>query len=43
MSQAFISTVDTTMLSLNRGTKDGEIIGIISENKHIDSLDINLE
>ena len=31
------------MLSLYRDAKDGEIIGIIVENKHINGLGINLE
>ena len=43
MSDALISMVDTTMLSLYWGTKDGEIIGIIVENKHINGLEVNLE
>ena len=33
MLHAFISVVDTTISSLNRGTEDGKIIGIIVENK----------
>ena len=40
MSHAFISTVVTTMSSLYRIAKDGEII---VENKHINGLAINLE
>ena len=40
MSHTFISTAVTTMLSLYRDTKDGEII---VENKHINALEINFE
>ena len=40
MSHTFISTAVTTMLSLYRDVKDGEII---VENKHINGLEINLE
>ena len=36
----FISTVDTTMLSLYRGEKDGENLGIMGENKHLNGLEI---
>ena len=42
MSRTFISTVDITMLSLYRDTKDGEIIGIIVENKHINGLEMSV-
>ena len=35
MSHMFISTVGTTMSSLYRDSKDGEILGIIVENKHM--------
>ena len=38
----FISTADTTMSSLFRDKKNGENIGIISENKPINGLVINL-
>ena len=38
---AFISTAVTTMSSLYRDAKDGEIIGIIIENKHVSGLEIN--
>ena len=41
MSYAFMSTVDTTMPSLYRGAKDGEIIAKIVENKPIDGLETN--
>ena len=40
MSNAFISTVVTTMSSLHRVAKDGEII---VKNKHINGLEIYLE
>ena len=43
MSHAFISTVDIRIPSLYRGAKDGETVGIIIENKHINGLEINLE
>ena len=43
MSHLFISKVDTTLLSLYRGAKNGEMIGIIVENKLINGLEINLE
>ena len=42
MSHTFFSTVDIIMSSLYRGAKDGEIIGIIGENKHLNGLEINL-
>ena len=42
MSQLFISTVDTTMSSLYRGVKDGEIIGIIVENKIMFTFSMHL-
>ena len=41
MSHAFISTAGTTMSSLYRNAKDGEITGVIVENKHINGLEIN--
>ena len=43
MSHAFISTAGTTVSSLYRDVKDGEIVGIIVEYKHINGLEINLE
>ena len=43
MLHTFISTVDTAMLSLYGDEKNGENIGIIVENKHINGLEINLE
>ena len=36
-----MSRAVTTMSSLYRGVKDGEIIGIIGENKHLNGLEIN--
>ena len=42
MSNAFISTTGTTMPSLYRDPKDGEMIGITVEYKHINGLEINL-
>ena len=43
MCHMFISTFDATVPSLYKGAKDGEIIGIIVENKHINGLEIDLE
>ena len=34
----FLSMVDITMPSLYRGAKDGEVFGILVENKHINGL-----
>ena len=42
VSYMFISTAVTTM-SLYRDAKDGEITGIILENKHLNRLETNLE
>ena len=43
MSHAFISTAVTTMSSLYRDAKDGEIIKITVEKKHKSGLEINLK
>ena len=43
MSHLFIPIVDITMSSLYRDTKDGNIIGMMDENKQINGLEINLE
>ena len=40
MLHAFISTIETTMSALYVDGKDGEIIGIIVENKDINGLEI---
>ena len=40
---ALVSTADLPVSSLYRSQKDGEIIGIVIENKHINRLEINSE
>ena len=42
VSHAFISTIDTTMSSQYREEKDGENIGLVVENKHINGIEINV-
>ena len=41
VAHTFILTADTTLSSLYRGAKDGDIFEIIVENKHINGLEIN--